>query len=51
MSSSAADSSKTSFEGFSKSKKLVAERDLYPHLRAVIGAVIIVHRPDSTLEA
>ena len=42
MTSSAADSSNTSFEtsskAFSRSRKIVTERDLYPLLRVVIGA-------------
>ena len=46
MHSSAADSSKTSFEtsskAFSRSRKIVAERDLYPILRAVIGAAVCI---------
>ena len=46
MSSSAADSSTTSFEtsskAFSRSRKIVAERDLYPLLRAIIGAAVCI---------
>ena len=46
MPSSAADSSNTSFEtslkGFSRSRKIVAERKLYPLLRAVIGAAVCI---------
>ena len=46
MSSSTADSSNTSFEtilkAFSRSRKIVAERDLYPLLRAVIGAAVCI---------
>ena len=46
MPSSAADSSNTSFEissnAFSRSRNIVAERDLYPLLRAVIGAAVYI---------
>ena len=42
MPSSAADSSNTSFKtismAFSRSSKIMAERDLYPLLRTFIGA-------------
>ena len=46
MPSSAADSSNTSFEtgskAFSRSRKIVSERDLYPLLRAVIRAAVCI---------
>ena len=46
MPSSAADSSNTSFEtsskAFSRSRKIVSERNLYPLLRAVIGASVCI---------
>ena len=46
MPSSAADYSKTSFETssktFSRSRKIVAELDLYPLLRVVIGAAVCI---------
>ena len=46
ISSSAADSSNTSFESSSKaffrSRKIVSERDLYPLLREVIGAAVCI---------
>ena len=46
MPSSAADSIKTSFDtsskAFSRYRKVVAERDLYPLLRAVIGAAVYI---------
>ena len=46
MPSSAADSSNTYFEtsstDFFRSRKIVAEGDLYPHLRAVIGAAVCI---------
>ena len=46
MHSSAAYSRNTSFEtssnAFSRSRKIVAERDLYPLLRAVIGAAVCI---------
>ena len=47
MPSCTADSSKTSFDtslkGFSRSRKIVAERDLYPLLMAVIGAAVYIN--------
>ena len=46
MSSSTADSSKTYFDtcskAFSRSMKIVAERDLYPLLMAVFGAAVYI---------
>ena len=46
MSSSDANSSNTSFEtrskNFSRSKKIVAERDLYPILISAIGAAVCI---------
>ena len=46
MPSSATDYSNTSFEtsskAFSRSRKIVAERDLYPLLRAVIVAAVCI---------
>ena len=46
MPSSAADSSNTSFETssnvFSRSRKIVAKRDLYPLLRGVIGVAVCI---------
>ena len=57
MPSSAADSGNTSFEtsskAFSRSRKIVADRDLYPLIRTVIGAAVCcddVNCPDSTSE-
>ena len=44
---SAADSSKTSFDtstnAFSRYRKIVAERDLYPLLRVFIGAAVYIN--------
>ena len=46
MPSSAAHSSRTSFDtsskAFSGSRKIVTEQDLYPLLRAVIGAAVYI---------
>ena len=46
MPSNAADSSNTSYKtssnDFTRSRKIVAERDLYPLLRAVIGAAVCI---------
>ena len=47
MPSSAADSSRTSFDtssnAFSRSWKIVAERDVYPLLKAVVGAAVYIN--------
>ena len=55
MPSSAADSSKpylyTSLKAFSRSMKIVAERDLYHLLMAVIGAKVYINDARALLEA
>ena len=47
MPRTAADFSKTSLDtssnAFSRSRKIVAERDLYPLLKAVIGAAVCIN--------
>ena len=47
MPSSATDSCKTSFENsskaFSRSRNILAERDLYPLLKAVFGAAVFIN--------
>ena len=47
MPSSASDSSMTSFDtsskAFSRSRKIVAERDLYPVLKTFIGAAVCIN--------